>query len=186
METPAFREWHLGKAGVLFVNIAGTALCVIGLVLYVLAWSGGGGSASFAFDGWTALLALAVTLALTLVLMIVHEAIHGLVIVLLGSSATFGVAMIARAIPAFYCTAPGARFTKTRFLAIALAPTVVLGLVCAVIVAFVPLGGWLVVPAALHLGGCVGDLALAWVAIRQPRGTLLEDIKTGVRFHDGR
>ncbi|WP_264299146.1 hypothetical protein [Brevibacterium aurantiacum] len=38
------------------------------------------------------------------------------------------------------------------------------------------------VPAAVHLGGCVGDIALAWVAARQPRGTQVEDMKAGMRF----
>lgn len=39
-----------------------------------------------------------------------------------------------------------------------------------------------VLPSAVHLSGCAGDIAMVWVAARQPRGTTIEDLQTGVRF----
>lgn len=176
-------EWTPGKSVVLFMNIAGIALMALGLVLYFLAWAGEDGSTSFVFSGLAMIVGLVVTLALTFILMVIHEAIHGVVVAAFGARPKFGVTMIGKAIPAFYCTAPGKRFTKTQFLIVALAPLVILGGLLFPVVAFVPLGGWLVLPAAIHLGGCVGDMALAWVAARQPRGTLIEDMKSGMRFY---
>jgi hypothetical protein len=45
-----------------------------------------------------------------------------------------------------------------------------------------PLGGWLVVPLGLHLGGCIGDFWLTALVLCKPAGTLVEDRKTGVHF----
>lgn len=177
------REWQPNKGAQLFMSIAGLVLSVIGVILYSLAWQSPGRSGSFALSGSQVWIALAATTGLTLALIVLHEAIHGLVIAAFGAKATFGVTMIGKTIPAFYCTSPGHRFTKSRFLAVALAPMVLLGGACFLLVAFAPLGGWLVLAAALHLGGCIGDVVLAWVAARQPRGTLVEDMKAGVRFH---
>ena len=58
-----------------------------------------------------------------------------------------------------------------------------ISLVGAVCVAFVPYGGWLVIPLGFHLGGCVGDLWFLGMIARQPQGTVIEDLRTGVRFH---
>lgn len=44
-------------------------------------------------------------------------------------------------------------------------------------------GGWFVVVAALHLGGCIGDWALMGIACRQPRGSRYEDLEAGLRIH---
>lgn len=124
------------------------------------------------------------TLLLSLALMILHEGVHALVMVCFGGTPRFGATMIGKVIPALYCTAPGTRFTQTQYLVVALAPLVVLGAACAIVVAVVPLGGWLVVPAAVHLSGCVGDIVLAWVAARQSTGTRVEDLKSRMRFID--
>jgi hypothetical protein len=44
-------------------------------------------------------------------------------------------------------------------------------------------GGWLVLPAAFHLSGCIGDFAMVAMVARQPRNTTIEDLPNGVRFH---
>ena len=178
----ASREWHVGPAAAVVLNLLGLGALVLGMLVYATAWSGG--DASVTVDVTDLLLALPVTLALTAILVVTHEGVHGLAILALGGRPTFGATMIASAIPALYCTAPGTRFTRAGFLAVALAPLVLVGGLCLALVAWLPHGGWLVIPAAVHLSGCAGDLALAWVAARQPRGTLIEDLMTGVRLHD--
>lgn len=178
------RAWQPGRGAVVFMNVAGLVLLVVGLAGYAAVWSARGGGGSFTLSGGTLLLGLAVTVVVTALLMVVHEGIHGLVVRCFGGTPRFGAMMIGRIIPALYCTAPGVRFSKARFLTVALAPLVVLGVGCAVATALAPFGGWLVVPAAIHLSGCAGDLAMSWVAARQPRGTRIEDVKSGMRFHD--
>src|SRR5690606_317700 len=98
-------------------------------------------------------------LAVVLVLMILHEGVHGIAIAAFGGKPEYGAIMIGKVMPALYCTSPGTRFTRAQFIVIALAPAVVIGLGTAVAIAALP-AGWLVVPAAMHLGGCVGDFAM--------------------------
>ncbi|MEJ7902476.1 MAG: DUF3267 domain-containing protein, partial [Thermomicrobiales bacterium] len=90
---------------------------------------------------------------LTFVLMVVHELIHGLVITLFGTTPSYGAMMMGKLVPVFFCTAPGVTFTRRQFAVIALAPSVVITLLGVMLMAFVPRGGWLVVPAAVHLAG---------------------------------
>jgi hypothetical protein len=163
------------------MNVVAVVLLAVGILVYGLAWSGEQ-NRSFRITGVGLLLAVVTTLILTLALMLIHEGIHGLAIVCSGGTARFGVTMIARVMPAFYCTAPEKRFTRTQYIAIGLAPLLTLGVGCGIAVALAPFGGWLVLPSAVHLSGCAGDIAMVWVAARQPRGTTIEDLQTGVRF----
>jgi hypothetical protein len=77
---------------------------------------------------------IGLVVALTSLLMIAHEAIHGMV--MLGLWACFG-----------------------------------------------PWAGYLILPLALHLGGCVGDGFAAWRVLHEPPGTEYEDLRDGIRFH---
>jgi hypothetical protein len=65
---------------------------------------------------------------------------------------------------------------------VALAPALLISVAGGLLVALAPFGGWLVVPLGLHLGGAVGDLWVTALVARQPRGTLVEDRKSGVAF----
>jgi len=65
-----------------------------------------------------------------------------------------------------------------------LAPLVLISGIGAVLVAFAPGGGWLVLPLGMHVGCAIGDLWLAAVTVFQPSDTRVEDRKTGVAFWD--
>ena len=41
----------------------------------------------------------------------------------------------------------------------------------------------LVVPLAIHLGGCVGDEFAVLRTLREPSTTMCEDLRDGIRFH---
>ena len=125
------------------------------------------------------------TVVLVLAIVVVHELLHGLVIVLVGGRPTFGAGRSeSGAVAFFYTTAPGHLFTRAQYVVVALAPLVVLGALLLWWVWAGPWGGWLVIPAAIHLAGCVGDVGLTMLVLRQPGGTLVEDRKIGVTFHD--
>ena len=176
------REWIPGRTAAALINIIGVLVAPAGFALYFFLWahsrSAGGGS----FGIVQLLLGIVAALALFAVLLVAHEAMHAVGMRVFGARPQVGLTRIGGKIPAVYCIAPGARFSKPQYLAIALAPLVVIGGGCALVVAFVPFGGWLVLPAAVHLAGCVGDVALAFTALRQPPGTRIEALPAGREF----
>lgn len=125
---------------------------------------------------------VAVIAVLTAVLVVLHEGIHGVVMRWFGARPYFGIAMAAKVVPALYTTAPGHRFSRVQYLAVSVAPAIVISAV-GFAVSFTPAGPFLFVPLALHLGGCSGDAAATWQVLRQPPGTVYEDLRDGIRFH---
>jgi len=126
---------------------------------------------------------LLAALIVTFALMAIHEGIHGVTIGRFGGAPEYGATMVGKVLPAFYCTSPGTRFTRSQFILVALAPALLLVPATALGIAQLPHGGWLVVPAAIHLGGCIGDFAMAIVVTRLAPGTLVEDRKSGMRLY---
>ena len=124
-----------------------------------------------------------VVIAVTFVLMVVHELVHGLALLTLGHRPTFGLARVDRVVVGLTTTAPGVRMSRRAFDYVALAPLVLLTSATLSWAAYGPMGGAAVVPGAIHLGGCVGDLALVARASRTPQGSLIEDRQTGLRIH---
>jgi hypothetical protein len=45
-----------------------------------------------------------------------------------------------------------------------------------------PIGGYLVLPFAMHLAGCIGDVTIAWHVLRGPSDVLCEDLRDGLRL----
>lgn len=179
----AARQWIPGRTAAALVNIIGVFVVPAGFVLYFFLWARGRAAGGGSFGIAQLLLGIAVTLALIAVLLVAHEAMHAVSMRVFGARPQVGLTRIGGKIPAVYCIAPGTPFSRLQYLAIALAPLVVIGGGCALIVAVVPFGGWLVVPAAVHLAGCVGDVVLAGAALRQPPRTLIEELPAGLKFY---
>lgn len=176
-------DWQPGRRTLAIWNGLALALLALGLILFSVIHAVANDAAGFSLEGASLLFGILLTVVLTFVLMVMHEGIHGLVMKRFGAVPSYGAMVMSKLVPVFYCTAPGARFTRRQFTAIALAPALAITIVCAVAIAFVPRGGWLVVPAAMHLGGCIGDFGMTAIVARQPPGTMVEDVKTGMRFH---
>jgi hypothetical protein len=178
-------EWQPGFAVALIWNLLGAVLTVLGTVtffeIYKLthptAVAGGRFTLAEIFGATVA------TTLLTLLIVVGHELLHGAAVRAFGARPRYGAGTTAWLFPYFYCTAPGHKFTQPEFSLVALAPAVLISALGAAAVAFLTYGGWLVVPLGIHLGGCIGDFWLLSLALQQPRGTLIEDLKTGVRFH---
>lgn len=173
-------DWYPSRTVTLLWQLVGGGLFFLGVGLFAAA---NGGDGAVAIAGWSAVGAFAATLALLLLLLVLHEAIHGAAMRRFGARPTYGVGVIYRLLPYFYCTAAGFRFTQRQFIAVSLTPLLIVSLLGALVVAVAPVGGWLVVPLAAHLGGCIGDLWGTALTLRQPPGTLVEDLKTGMRFY---
>jgi hypothetical protein len=66
--------------------------------------------------------------ALTAVLLVLHEAIHGLVMLAFGARPTFGVVLVGKSLPALYATSEGHRFSRTQYFIVAATPAVAISL----------------------------------------------------------
>jgi hypothetical protein len=182
MRDPGHRaeDWHPSREVVLAWSIMGVALSLAGIILfaatYAFARGEGGGTIEIS------LMALVVPTLVVFVLLGAHEWIHGLTMACLGARPQYGAGLYKHVMPYFYCTSPGHGFTRAQFAAVSAAPLVLVSSAGALSVAFVPLGGWLVVPLGVHLGGCIGDIWFLGIIARLPQGTVLENLATGVRI----
>ena len=126
---------------------------------------------------------LGMLIASALVL-VVHEALHGVVIALCGVRPRFGAGKMADGrTPYLYAGAPGHRFSRVQYLFIAWSPSIVGNAAIVALIAVFPWGVWLVLPLVVHVSGCVGDWLMLAVLHRQPPGTVVEDTMQGFRLH---
>lgn len=173
-------EWRPGTSSAITWNIAGLVVTVAGLVIFAqpAILRSGSASGEVRFSVADVLLVLGITV----LLMVVHEAIHGGVMRGLGARPRFGAMLVGRLVPALYTTADGHRFTRSGYLVVASAPAIVISVV-GFALCFGPWAGYLVVPLAIHLGGCTGDGFAIVRTLREPSTTLCEDLREGIRFH---
>ncbi len=144
--------------------------------------AGGELTGLMAAGGWSVpawLVGMLLLLALSLAL---HEGVHGVFFRLLapaGSRVTFG---FNRDTAMLYACAEGIVYTRGRYLAIVLAPTVAVTVLLGAIAAAggYPLACFVV--GVLHLAGCVGDWYYAWTILRDRAIAACEDTAWGVRF----
>src|SRR5260370_1841534 len=166
--------WRAGRAEGRIWNVV--AIGLIALSLPLCAWPSvlrhGPGGASFRI-GLTEIL---VVVALTALLLVVHEGIHGLVMLAFRARPSFGVVLVGGAMPALYATSVGHRFSRGQYLTVAAAPAVIISVV-GFLLCFEPWGGYFIVPLGIHLGGCVWGFFACWRGLRGPPGTELEDLR---------
>jgi hypothetical protein len=176
-------RWAPGPGLALAWIVLGGFLTVLGSALFATLYAATrGGSAEFSVRIADLAPLVATLVATILVLFATHELIHGVVIRWCGARPCFGVNLVARVLPALYTTAPGARFSRPQFVGVSLAPLLVVSVVGALLVVVAPFGGVLVLPLGIHVGGCVGDLWMVGLVLRQPGGTLIEDAIDGAIF----
>jgi hypothetical protein len=105
-----------------------------------------------------------------------HEAAHALVILALGGRPRFGLKLPLAA----YCTAPQQLFLRNGYLAVALAPLVVLSAAAVVVALLAPnMAAGLLLAFAGNVSGAVGDLDVVRTVRQQPGDTLIADTETG-------
>ena len=171
-------EWRPGPAEVRVWSIVGIVVTLLGLPLFglpALIQHGGNGSIR------VGLRELLLMLALIALLAVLHEGIHGLAMLAFGARPTFGAVLVAHVMPALYATSVGHRFTRSQYFVVAVAPAILVSVV-GFALCWGGLTSYLLAPLAVHLGGCVGDGGAVVRLMREPAGTLCEDLKDGISF----
>ncbi len=179
----AVYTWEPRAGSAVLLQVGGLLLTVVGIVAFVAlhALVRGGGSVQVAGPGLLA--AVGALVAVSVVAVLAHEWIHGLAMRPFGARPVYSAGTVARVVPYLSCSAPGHLFRRGPYVWIALAPMLVLSTVFGVLVAWAPWGGLWAVAGGIHLGGCVGDLALSAVVLRRGRGgCLVEDTGAGLRL----
>jgi hypothetical protein len=106
----------------------------------------------------------------------VHEALHAATILTLGGRPRFGLKLPF----ALYCTAPDQLFTRGGYMAVALAPLIVLTAVGVVVTWLAPnLGAYLWLAFVGNVSGAVGDLVTTSELRRVPGDALIADTEDG-------
>jgi hypothetical protein len=156
---PTVVDWRPGKSMAAAWTVLGAAAIFLGLGVFALplilqAGPAGGSFAVRPID-------IVLVVALTLLLVVAHEAIHGVVMHVLGARPQFGVVLVGGVVPAVYATAEGHRFSRRQYVIVSASPAVSVSVV-GFLACLGPLAGYLIVPLAVHLGGCVGDAFACW------------------------
>lgn len=176
-------EWRPNLATAVLWNLLAVPMVLGSLLLFFrLATLHVGASERAVLRPMDLLLILLLTVVVTAALLAAHEGLHGLVMAAFGGRPRFGALMIARLVPALFTTAPGHRFTRPQYLGVALTPAAIISTLGA-LACLTPVGLYLVVPLAIHFAGCVGDFSASIRLLREPRGTLCEDLRDGIRFY---
>ncbi len=122
----------------------------------------------------TAPIPFLLTLVTVALVLVVHEALHGVGFLLFGGRPKFGAGVKGGA-PYFFAMCPGKRFTWGRFLVIGALPLVVIDVAALALAGYSPL----VVPAilafAFNTAGAVGDLWMIGVILQTPNTATFED-----------
>ena len=123
----------------------------------------------------------AAALALIAAVTVLHEGIHAAVIRHYGGDVSFGVGVAHFVLPYAYVTT-SEHLRRDQFLAVALAPLVVITLVGVPLMVALE-SSLLVYPLTFNAAGAVGDLWLVALLLRHPPGVVVEDSKTGLKIY---
>ena len=170
---------------VILLNVLGIPWFILCAVFFIvmaalLGAFGAGGSGEFTLTITPLLVALVVLIVITFAILVLHEMVHGLFFWL-----------FTRARPRFgfkgayaYAAAPGWYIPRPQFLAVGLAPLLLISLVGLLILPLTAAPVSLVVIAALILNatGAIGDLYMVVRLLPTPRGVLIEDEGEGIRW----
>lgn len=129
-------------------------------------------------DGWGLVLWIAINIISSVIIILVHEAIHGMAFTFWGGKPHYG----AKLPYAFYCGARNQIFRRNHYLVVGLAPLVVITIAGIVFTLLVPaLASYVILASIANFSGAAGDVWAVARLLRQPRHVLVEDTETGCR-----
>ncbi len=174
--------WRVTEKPSRFIFVQALSLVsffLFGLLFFSLAISLGklplSGSFSLGLRGGGALL---IGIILTLM---AHELTHGLAMRLAGATPRYGIAWNGLML---YATSPGYAYQRTTYVAILLAPFVLISALVVLGIWLVPGSPWtslLALCGVINASGAVGDLWMTRIALRYPPAALIMDERDGMR-----
>lgn len=171
-DTPGYRQVSHEKLNITKISIVGTILVplwayiMVGVVLVF------GGRSTYE----TTLTFTTFTLFFVAVagVIIVHEIIHGVAAVLLGTKPSFGIG------PGFAYTTFLEPMKKSSYLIVGLAPLVIITiLTVSAAVIWPDIAGWMIVIGTVNASGAIGDLWMTARILRAPKKALFYDLADG-------
>jgi hypothetical protein len=119
---------------------------------------------------------------LILLLLPLHELIHAGTILLVGHTPRLGAKLDKGVL---YATADGALFRRGEFIAVALAPLLLITVAGMGLMLGLPdnIGYWAVLGVALNAASSIGDLWMSAVVWRYPANSLVRDEADGIRIY---
>ena len=176
-------RWSLKQASVKDFLV----LALVGLVAFFGSLAAAGfivgaatGSAETTIDGGTFVVGFLVGFVLGVIL---HEAVHGVFFLAFGGRPRFGFKPWTRFGPVFYAAAPGSYLSRPRYVAVGLAPAVLLTAALAAALAFVAaddlLASIVTWAFVLNVAGSAGDMVMMRKVVPYPRTTRFEDTGEG-------
>jgi hypothetical protein len=128
--------------------------------------------------GWGVLIWVLINIVAYIIILPLHEAIHGLTFVLWGGKPYFGT----RLPFALYCGAKNQLFRRNHYLAVGLAPVVVITLAGIVLTVLAPgVASYTLLGTVGNFSGAAGDVWTTMRLLRQPGDALVEDTESGFR-----
>ena len=115
--------------------------------------------------------------------LVLHEAAHAVVFLVLGARPQFGAKWSTRFGPVLYASAPGSYLSRSGYVVVGLAPVLGLTVLLLAVVAVAPAGG-LIGSAAflaviLSVGGSAGDAMIVRAVLSYPADARFEDTADG-------
>jgi hypothetical protein len=125
-----------------------------------------------------------ITLILIVLVLVLHEWVHGLAIQWAGHRPRYGIKTWNGLPLVLYATTDNVLFPRNTFIAIALAPLIVLTLLGMVLIWLLPdsFASTITLGVALNAAGAVGDLWMTALALRFPSSALVRDEADGIRI----
>lgn len=181
-------RWQINLKGwALVVLLAGAVLVfglsfILGAIVRVLLRGPWEGTISISTGGF---LFLPILLGVVVAIIVLHEAVHGVLFLVLGGKPRFGFKLAGRFFPVAYATSK-APILRNQYLLVCLGPFLMLTLVFMVtgILANTDVTVALALLAmATNAAGSLADLMTAWKIRRHGRKTLYEDTENGFNWY---
>ena len=164
------------------VAMLSLVLFVVGAIFFVgidiIAYMAQMHRTSGRLDGWGLLVWVVINIVSYVVMIVVHEAIHGLVFAFWGGKPYFG----AKLPVAFFCGAKNQIFRRNAYVVVGLAPLVVITVAGIVLTLVAPgLAAYVLLGTVGNVSGAAGDVWAVFRILRQPAHMLVEDTESGYR-----
>ena len=126
--------------------------------------------------GWGLLVWIGINILNSVLILPIHEIIHGLAFLFWGGKPHFG----AKLPFALYCGARNQLFHRNQYIAVGLAPFVVITLAAILFILLAPaLASYTLLAAICNFSGAAGDVWAVARLLRYPHDVLVEDTETG-------